>query len=86
MGLLDIVDVSQTQLWRDQGPQEVVVEVTEQRKTLPAEDRAALRLAAGTSPRAVGRTINKLLADRPVVTGAESSMPHQRSFNDSVLW
>ncbi|MFJ6199885.1 DUF3375 family protein [Micromonospora sp. NPDC092111] len=66
-----VIDISQTQLWRDHGPQEVVVEVTEQRRTLPTQDRAALRLAAGTSPRAVGRTINMLLVGRPVVTGAE---------------
>ncbi len=71
MGPLAVIDISQTQLWRDHGPQEVVVEVTEQRRTLPTEDRAALRLAAGTSVRAVGRTINKLLAGRPVVTGTE---------------
>ncbi|WP_221467028.1 DUF3375 family protein [Saccharopolyspora phatthalungensis] len=71
VGPLAIVDISQTQLWRDHGPQEVVVEVGEQRTTLPAEDRAALRLAAGTSPRAIGRTINKLLTSRPAVTGAE---------------
>ena len=71
VGPLALIDISQTQLWRDRGPQEVVVEVNEQRTTLPVEDRAALRLAAGTSPRAVGRTINKLLTNRSVVTGAE---------------
>ncbi|MFJ8816247.1 DUF3375 family protein [Amycolatopsis thermoflava] len=71
VGPLAVVDISQTQLWRDHGPQEVVVEVTHQRRTLPTEDREALRLAAGTSPRAVGRTINELLASQPVVTGAE---------------
>jgi hypothetical protein len=71
VGLLAIVDISQTQLWRDHGPQEVVVEVTQQRSTLPTEDRAALRLVAGTSPRAVGRTINNLLASQRVVTGTE---------------
>ncbi len=71
VGPLAVIDISQTQLWRDNSPQEVVVEVTEQRGTLPADDRAALRLAAGTSPRAVGRTINKLLASWPAVTGAE---------------
>ncbi|GAB3966978.1 DUF3375 family protein [Plantactinospora veratri] len=71
VGPLAITDISQTQLWRDHGPQEVVVEVTEQRTTLPTEDRAALRLAAGTGQRAVGRTINTLLTDRQVVTGAE---------------
>jgi hypothetical protein len=71
VGPLAVVDMSQTQLWRDHGPQDVVVEVDEQRGTLPTEDRAALRLAAGTSPRAVGRTINTLLNNRPAVTGAE---------------
>lgn len=71
VGTLAAIDISQTQLWRDHSPQEVVVEVAEQRRTLPGEDRAALRLAAGTSPRAVGRTINKLLTNRPLVTGAE---------------
>jgi Protein of unknown function (DUF3375) len=71
VGHLAVIDISQTQLWRDHGPQDVVIEVTKQHGTLPGEDRAALRLAAGTSPRAVGRTINKLLADRPVVTGTE---------------
>ncbi|WP_433221052.1 DUF3375 family protein [Dactylosporangium sp. CS-047395] len=71
VGPLAVVDISQTQLWRDQGSQEVIVEVTEQRAALPTEDRAALRLAAGTSPRAVGQTINRLLADQSLVTGAE---------------
>lgn len=71
VGPLAVIDISQTQLWRDHGPQEVVIEVAEQRRALPAEDRAALRLAAGTSQRVVGRTINKLLASLPVVTGAE---------------
>jgi hypothetical protein len=71
MGPLAITDISQTQLWRDHGPQDVVVEVSTGRSDLPNEDRAALRLAAGTSPRAVGRTINKLLTRQSVVTGAE---------------
>lgn len=71
VGSLAVIDISQTQLWRDHSPQEVVVDVKDQRRTLPGDDRAALRLAAGTSPRAVGRTINKLLAGQPVVTGAE---------------
>jgi Protein of unknown function (DUF3375) len=71
VGPLAVIDISQTQLWRDNSPQEVVVELAEQRGTLPGDDRAALRLAAGTSPRAVGRTINKLLASWRAVTGAE---------------
>jgi hypothetical protein len=71
VGPLAAIDISQTQLWRDHSPQEVVVEVTEQPGALPGEDRAALRLAAGTSPRAVGRTVNKVLTSRSAVTGAE---------------
>src|SRR5260221_14592807 len=71
VGPLAVIDISQTQLWGDNSPQEVVVELAEQRGTLPGENRAALRLAAGTSPRAVGRTINKLLASWPAGTGAE---------------
>jgi hypothetical protein len=79
VGPLALADISQTQLWRDHGPQEVVVEAAHEPKALPSEDRAALRLAAGTSPRAVGRTINLLLADRPMVTGAEvfDATPHE---------
>ena len=38
---------------------------------LPAAERAALRLAAGTSNKAVARRINELVADRGVVTAAE---------------
>jgi hypothetical protein len=72
VGLLAITDISQTQLWRNHGPQDVVVEVTTGRTELPDDDRAALRLAAGTSPRAVGRTINKLLTGQRVVTGAQT--------------
>ncbi len=71
VGPLAITDISQTQLWRDHGPQDVVVEVTARRSELPNDDRAALRLAAGTSPRAVGRTINKLLTGQIAVTAAE---------------
>jgi hypothetical protein len=71
VGPLAITDISQTQLWRDHGPQDVVVEVSTGRGDLPTDDRAALRLAAGTSPRAVGRTINKLLTGQRVVNGAE---------------
>src|SRR5262249_21394646 len=80
VGPLAITDISQTQLWRDHGPQEVVVKVDEHHRTLPSEDRAALRLAAGTSPRAVGRTINKLLTNRSMVAGAEVFEATPREF------
>lgn len=71
IGALAAEDISQTQLWRDRGPQEVVVEATYELKALPTEDRATLRLAAGTSTRAASRTINSLLAHRQIVTGSE---------------
>ena len=41
VGPLAVTDICQTQLWRDHGPQDVVIEVTERRKDLPTEDRAA---------------------------------------------
>jgi len=71
IGPYAITDISQTQLWRNLGPQQVTVEAAPRAVSLPETDRAALRLAAGTSRRAVSRTINTLLRERPVVTGAE---------------
>jgi hypothetical protein len=71
IGPYAITDISQTQLWRDLGPQQVTVDAAPRAVSLPETDRAALRLAAGTSRRAVSRTINTLLRERPVVTGAE---------------
>jgi hypothetical protein len=59
------------QLWRDTGPQNVTISVGAGGGQLPAEDRAALRLAAGTSRKAVAKRINVLVADRGVVTAAE---------------
>ena len=69
--MLGVEDVSQLQLWRDTGPQSVTVSVTAGGGQLPAGERAALRLAAGTSHKAVARRINELVADRGVVTAAE---------------
>ena len=56
---------------RDAGPQQVSVSVTADGGELPAGERAALRLAAGTSPRAVARRISDLVAERGVLTAAE---------------
>jgi hypothetical protein len=71
VGLFGAEDVSQVQLWRDAGPQNVTVSVAAAGGQLPAGERAALRLAAGTSPKAVARRINELVAQRGVVTAAE---------------
>jgi len=71
VGLFGAEDVSQVQLWRDAGPQNVTVSVAAAGGQLPAGERAALRLAAGTSPRAVASRINELVAQRGVVTAAE---------------
>ena len=71
VGALGVQDISQLQLWRDTGPQNVVVSVAASGSQLPAAERAALRLAAGTSNKAVARRINELVADRGVVTAAE---------------
>jgi hypothetical protein len=71
VGVLGVQDISQLQLWRDTGPQNVTVSVTATGSQLPAAERAALRLAAGTGHKAVARRINELVADRGVVTAAE---------------
>ena len=71
VGVLGVEDVSQMQLWRDAGPQNVTVTVTAGGGQLPAGERAALRLAAGTSPKAVAKRINDLVAEHGVVTAAE---------------
>jgi hypothetical protein len=71
VGLFGAEDVSQMQLWRDTGPQDVTVPVAAGGGQLPAGERAALRLAAGTSPKAVARRISDLVAERGVVTAAE---------------
>jgi hypothetical protein len=49
----------------------VTVTVTAGGGQLPAGERAALRLAAGTSPKAVAKRINDLVTEHGVVTAAE---------------
>jgi hypothetical protein len=71
VGPIKAVDASQMQLWRDRGPQDVVVTIVDQNTMLPESDREALRLAVGTSPRAIGDAVNRLLRARTVVSGAE---------------
>jgi hypothetical protein len=71
VGLFGVEDVSQLQLWRDAGPQNVTVSVTADGGQLPAGERAALRLAAGTSHKAVAKRINELVAEHGVVTATE---------------
>jgi hypothetical protein len=71
VGSSGVQDVSQMQLWHDAGPQNVTVSVGASSGQLPAGDRLALRLAAGTSRKAVARRINDLLAGRSVVTASE---------------
>jgi len=71
VGVFGAEDVSQVQLWRDVGPQDVRVSVAAGGSELPAGEQAALRLAAGTSPKAVARRISELVGERGVVTAAE---------------
>ncbi len=71
VGSFGAQDISQMQLWHDAGPQNVTISVRADGGQLPAGDRAALRLAAGTSRKAVAKRVNDLLADRTVVTAAE---------------
>jgi hypothetical protein len=70
-GVLAAEDISQAQLWRDAGPQTVTIGVTADQEKLPAGERAALRLAAGTSRRQVARTIDQQLRNQPTVSGTE---------------
>lgn len=71
VGALEIEDVSQLQMWRDIGPQEVRVSVAGATGQLPERERAALRLAAGTSHKVVAGRINDLVAAH-----GRSSCPH----------
>jgi len=71
VGVFGVEDISQLQLWRDSGQQNVTVSVAEGGGELPAGERAALRLAAGTSHKAVAKRINELVTQRGVVTAAE---------------
>lgn len=70
IGVLAVQDVSQLQLWRASDPQQVRIEITRNGGELPDSERMALRLAAGSSHRAVAGRINRLLRERGVVTAA----------------
>ncbi|MFF2051310.1 DUF3375 family protein [Leifsonia sp. NPDC058194] len=71
LGPWALTDVTQTQPWRGSERPDIGVAVTESRDALPDSERAALRLAVGTSPDAVQETIDRLLAERPQVSGAD---------------
>ena len=71
LGPWAITDVTQTQVWRGGERPDIGVAVTETRDALPDGERAALRLAVGTSPDAVQDTIDRLLAERGAVTGPD---------------
>lgn len=71
IGTVTVVDASGLRLWSEPHPQTMAVVADSDGARLPVYDRAALRLSAGTSPRAVARTINSLLEHSEVVTGSE---------------
>ncbi len=71
IGVWDLIDVTQAQLWRDRGRPDIGVAIAENDDPLPEEEREALRLAVATSTAAVRETIDTLLADAETVTGAE---------------
>ncbi|GIT79516.1 hypothetical protein LLS1_11850 [Leifsonia sp. LS1] len=71
LGPWALTDITQTQVWRGGERPEIGVAVTESKDTLPDSERAALRLAVGTGPDAVQETVQRLLAERGTVTGAE---------------
>lgn len=72
VGTVLVEDASALRLWLPVEQQTVVIDEDRwQTADLPEGDRLALRLASGTSPRAVARTVNRLVGERHVVTGAE---------------
>ncbi|GAA0962015.1 hypothetical protein FFA01_17220 [Frigoribacterium faeni] len=71
LGALDVVDISQAQLHSDRGRPTVDVTVSDAGASLPAADRAALRLTSGTSTAAVSATLDRLLLERDEVTSAD---------------
>lgn len=71
IGIVSVPDASGLRLWSQPLPQTMAVSAEPEQAALPAADRAALRLAAGTSPRALARTVNQLLEESGVATGAE---------------
>lgn len=67
-----IVNDSRLRLAQEAEQQAVVIAPAQVNASmLPDADRAALRLAAGTSPKTVARTVNRLIEERHIVTGAE---------------
>ena len=72
IGMATVADASGLRLWVESRPQKMAVESSQDEAALPEADRTALRLAAGTSPRAVARTINELLEKTGIVTGSEA--------------
>lgn len=71
IGALDVKDISQTQLFKDPGPQTVSITIETNDDPLPESERAALRVAAGTAPTAVADRINTMLTTQDRVTGRE---------------
>jgi len=72
IGVAAVPDTSTVKLWRQ--PQQQTMTVTGApviQSDLPETDRGALRLAAGTSPKALTATINTLIASRHLVSGAD---------------
>lgn len=72
IGVVAVPDTSTIKMWRQPEQQTMTVSgVPDNHSDLPGLDRAALRLAAGTSPKAITATINALIASRHLVTGAD---------------
>lgn len=72
IGTAAVIDITQTQLWRDRGPQTVEVLVQSRPTAIPEQDRESLRVAAGMSIKAATGTVNRLLGERHLVTGSEA--------------
>lgn len=71
VGAFDMPESSGLKLWSEQVREEVKVVATEATEDLPDDQRTALRLAAGTSTKAVIDTIKSLIGQRQTVTAAD---------------
>lgn len=71
VGALDLPESSGLKLWSEPVREEVEVVATEATEDLPDDQRAALRLAAGTSTKAVVDTINSLIVQGQLVTAGD---------------
>ncbi|GAA4168037.1 DUF3375 family protein [Gryllotalpicola koreensis] len=72
IGQATVHDAGGLRPWRETSRQTVHITPETIDEPIPIADREALRLAAGTSRRAVARTVNRLIRKRRLVTGTDA--------------